>query len=985
VVKVGFSIEHEKGPCTPSGFAVSAMGKRLLYRIALVLLVAWCALIAFPALPPPTGLGLDPSWVLGINLAHVQGLAMGRDLVWTYGPLAFLSIPNPAGQHIWPGFLYRMSMYLLWCAVLLRLCVWLVPPLCGFWMATLFGIVAAMDPFLAGDHLEAAALVLSLTILVDESRWKSIELFLLSLLAAAAMLVRYNLGVELIGVFLALALQKDVRRQAFPAIAALPIAILGLYVAATGHITSLWPYFRNGWELASGYSEAMSVPGPPLAVFATLVALVCVFGAALWISPRCPRGWGAMAAAAILAFFLFKNSTVRQDGPHVAPFFGKLALISLFFWIPKSTRRSAASLVAFQIALLSTGYLFLDHVWPGMLPRVLSRLSLSETARLARDYFHWPQTWRRFEAEALRNLQPGWLPAPFHKAVGSGTVDAVPWNVSGVIANGWRWQPRPVFQSYAAFTPVLDHLNARHIQSAAAADFALVNWETIDSRHPFFEDPSSWRARLDRYASDYSDNHALLMRRRASPVIRSSEHLNSATIRWGQDAAVPPYDDWVVLHANVRPTPFGKLRKLLFRLDPIWLNVRFRSGHSQRWRAIRPNLENGILMNQLPQDLGDISLLGRGCALPDPVVSVWLEASRPQDYASDIAIEWEGLRAPQSPRAVVFDENNPCLAPQPSVGSFPAWGGAGALTVTAGSGAVWNVTTNSPWLSISSGAAGQGNRIVSYVVAANPNAAARTDIVHLERVPYRVEQFGLPAGGEGVQLGLFRIGGQAMPASSGQAPGFGDIVDSFGLLGDLPVMGDWNGDGRIRVGVYRKGDWYLDLNGNRKWDGVEGGDGIFQFGLPGDTPVVGDWTGDGVTKLGVFRCPQDPHAECTWALDINGNRRFDANDVFLRYGLPGDIPTVSAWSGGKIDKIGVFRNGVWFIDSNGNGRFDPSDQRLVFGAAGDMPVVSRSRGKIGVYRSGKWLLDWNGDRRWDAGDREFVFGNPHDRPLIAEW
>jgi hypothetical protein len=274
---------------------------------------------------------------------------------------------------------------------------------------------------------------------------------------------------------------------------------------------------------------------------------------------------------------------------------------------------------------------------------------------------------------------------------------------------------------------------------------------------------------------------------------------------------------------------------------------------------------------------------------------------------------------------------------------------------------------------------------VSYVVAANPNAAARTDIVHLERVPYRVEQFGLPAGGEGVQLGLFRIGGQAMPASSGQAPGFGDIVESFGLLGDLPVMGDWNGDGRIRVGVYRKGDWYLDLNGNRKWDGVEGGDGIFQFGLPGDTPVVGDWTGDGVTKLGVFRCPQDPHAECTWALDINGNRRFDANDVFLRYGLPGDIPTVSAWSGGKIDKIGVFRNGVWFIDSNGNGRFDPSDQRLVFGAAGDMPVVSRSRGKIGVYRSGKWLLDWNGDRRWDAGDREFVFGNPHDRPLIAEW
>jgi hypothetical protein len=402
---------------------------------------------------------------------------------------------------------------------------------------------------------------------------------------------------------------------------------------------------------------------------------------------------------------------------------------------------------------------------------------------------------------------------------------------------------------------------------------------------------------------------------------------------------------------------------------------------------MRPNLENGVLMNQLPQDLGDIMLLGRSCVLPDPAVSVRLEADRPQDYESAITIQWEGLRAAQPPQPVAFDENNRCFSPQPSVGTFPVWGGVGALTVTAGSGTAWTASTNSPWLTISSGGAGQGNRIVSYVVAANPSAAARADLVYLERVPYRIQQSGISGAGDGAQVGVFRIGDQPMHAAapSGQAPGFGDIIDSFGLPGDQPVIGDWTGDGRIRVGIFRNGDWYLDLNGNRKWDGVEGGDGIFQFGLPGDTPVVGDWTGDGVTKLGVFRCPKDLHAECTWALDINGNRRFDSSDVFLGYGLPGDIPIVSAWSGGKIDRIGVFRNGVWYIDSNGNSRFDPSDQQFAFGLPGDVPVVSRTRGKIGVYRSGKWFLDWNGNRRWDVGDREFVFGNPNDRPLIAEW
>src|ERR1039458_7163293 len=89
--------------------------RSVLRRIALLTLAIWCVLAAFPALPPQTRLGLDPSWVLGINLAHAQGLEMGRDLVWPYGPLAYLSIPNPAGQHMWLAFLYRLLVYAVVC------------------------------------------------------------------------------------------------------------------------------------------------------------------------------------------------------------------------------------------------------------------------------------------------------------------------------------------------------------------------------------------------------------------------------------------------------------------------------------------------------------------------------------------------------------------------------------------------------------------------------------------------------------------------------------------------------------------------------------------------------------------------------------------------------------------------------------------------------------------------------------------------------
>lgn len=77
----------------------------------------------------------------------------------------------------------------------------------------------------------------------------------------------------------------------------------------------------------------------------------------------------------------------------------------------------------------------------------------------------------------------------------------------------------------------------------------------------------------------------------------------------------------------------------------------------------------------------------------------------------------------------------------------------------------------------------------------------------------------------------------------------GDFFASFGNAGDLPIAGDWNGDGIDQIGVVRKGTWYLDTNGNRKWDGVAGGDQMFLFGAMIHTPVVGDWNDDGKAQM----------------------------------------------------------------------------------------------------------------------------------------
>ncbi len=73
----------------------------------------------------------------------------------------------------------------------------------------------------------------------------------------------------------------------------------------------------------------------------------------------------------------------------------------------------------------------------------------------------------------------------------------------------------------------------------------------------------------------------------------------------------------------------------------------------------------------------------------------------------------------------------------------------------------------------------------------------------------------------------------------------------FGTTGDIPVVGDWDGDGISDAGVFRPsmGNWYLDYNS----DGVK--DKEFHFGMKGDTPIVGDWDGNGILISGYLDYP----------------------------------------------------------------------------------------------------------------------------------
>jgi Ice-binding-like len=169
------------------------------------------------------------------------------------------------------------------------------------------------------------------------------------------------------------------------------------------------------------------------------------------------------------------------------------------------------------------------------------------------------------------------------------------------------------------------------------------------------------------------------------------------------------------------------------------------------------------------------------------------------------------------------------------------------------------------------------------------------------------------------------------------------FIFGAGVTGAIPVTGDWTGTGTTKIGIYVNGTWYLDLNGNGIWDGTPT-DGFISFGggVVGAVPVTGDWTGTGITRIGIY-------ANGVWYLDLNGNGVWNGTPTDAQYsfggGIANAVPVTGDWTGTGTTKIGIFTNGTWYFDSTGNGVWDgvSTDAQHFFGngIAGAVPVTGK--------------------------------------------
>jgi Zn-dependent metalloprotease len=224
-------------------------------------------------------------------------------------------------------------------------------------------------------------------------------------------------------------------------------------------------------------------------------------------------------------------------------------------------------------------------------------------------------------------------------------------------------------------------------------------------------------------------------------------------------------------------------------------------------------------------------------------------------------------------------------------------------------------------------------------------------------------------------VGVFRPGNGALYLRNLNVTGFADVAINYGLGGDYPVLGDWDGNGTDTIGIYRNGTFYLRNSNTLGFANI-----TVAFGSLGDQPIAGDWDGDGIDTIGLYR-------SSTGTFLLRNSNTPGAPDLTFALGNVGDVGIAGDWNGDGIDTTGVFRpsNGVIFLKNKNESGF--ADVALNYGLPGDQPVVgdwdNNGTTTIGIYRNARFYLR-NSNTNGFA-NIQLDLGNVGDMPIAGNW
>jgi hypothetical protein len=599
------------------------------------------ALLSLTFMPIPTlavAEGVEGAWSSVLAFAHQKSMQFGTQIVYPYGPLGFLILPHftpeSAGARLFADAALAVAVSVAVCLLAWRLN--------KFWrivILALLSVLAADIAYAPHDLLLNLALLSWGLLCVVESRARlRLYAVVLVVLAVFCALAKVSSLLTATVTICAVAIDfwgRGKRILCFGTVCGFVLGIPVLWLSFGQALANLAAFVSRGLAMAAGYGQTMALePANEVLVGGFLLVIV----AATLIVLRCTLGldrndatlrWRRLVLLVWLFSLLFltwKHGLLRGDVHHNCLFLGFVAvMIPLLQVIPCEGPKlqNWATGLAWTGCILSVltleALLYPGHIH---LESPFRRAVYNVKALLDRAHYR-----RQMDAGLAETRTFTDLPK-LSKTVATNSVDVFGNYQSYAVLNGLNYRPRPVFQSFAAFSAPLMRQNEEFYLSKAAPDYVLFRLDAIDRRFPPLEDALLFRYLLANYEFIGAENWCLLLKARSA----ESPHLllvDQGTVRRGEFIDLRRFGDanlWLQL--EVKETLLGGLRRFLYQPAALRLVVRGGAADSQpaEFRAPAPMLAAGFVASPLLTN-------------NEAVINLYSRKSvvRPESYAVDFA------------------------------------------------------------------------------------------------------------------------------------------------------------------------------------------------------------------------------------------------------------------------------------------------------------------------------------------------------------
>jgi hypothetical protein len=573
---------------------------------------------------------VDGSMKIGFNWLSSLDLKFGKDIVFTYGPLFFLANnyvlsfnePIIILANIFNIILWFLALFLLSLNIAKRMDFRDSKAKIVSHTVLIAAFISILNIFIGlSEVLLLTSFLILFNVLEDEATnkikyfWLVAASFFLSIISLIKF-VYFVISIAFILIAIIVFLIAKKYLHLAPLIAGYVFFYLLFWVLLQKSLSWLFLYIKNSLLITFGYSENVQRFGTGLQAKFDLLFVVLIF--LLWLGILI---YGIIKKNKSIIFYfllsfpvlflIYKQGFMRADYFHTQEYFRFVIYLLIFTILIFGKRLWKIFPIFLILFILALPFRSAYDTYS-----IREQLDNNKRALIAAERIFFPWKADVEKTKIIEDKKKLKQDNPIgnnliSKIKDNETVDIFSYEVYQLYINDLNWSPRPVFQSYNAYNPSLDEMNASHFRGINAPDKIIYRILGIDDRYAIYDEPKVFIELLKNYDFvDYDSNEFGLLEKRKTGVNFEQEAISREVGEIGSKITVPDVKDgYLFCKLDIDQSLSGKLKNLIYKGDFIFVRFYFKDKNIEPVvnRFVRANATSGVYISNYIGNIQDLS------------------------------------------------------------------------------------------------------------------------------------------------------------------------------------------------------------------------------------------------------------------------------------------------------------------------------------------------------------------------------------------